>query len=90
MLGQAEHDVHVLHGLPGGALHEVVDHADDDDAPGALVHVGVDAAVVGPGHVLELRHGVAELDELLAGVEALVQLRGARRRSAAARWPACT
>src|SRR5665647_154166 len=73
VLGQAEHDVHVLHRLPRRAFHQVVDDADDDDAPGALVDVREDAAVVGAGDVLELRRRLAHLDEGLAGVEVLVQ-----------------
>src|SRR5450756_246866 len=73
VLGQAEHDVHVLHRLPRRAFHQVVDDADDDDAPGALVDVREDAAVVGAGDVLEMRRRLAHLDEGLAGVEVLVQ-----------------
>src|SRR5665647_2653900 len=74
VLGQTGHDVHVLHRLPRRALHQVVDDADDEDAPGALVDVREDAAVVGAGDVLEQRRRLAHLDEGLAGVEFLVQL----------------
>src|ERR1700728_3357516 len=29
-LGQAQHDVHVLHRLAGGTLHQIVDRRDED------------------------------------------------------------
>ena len=41
MLGQAEHDVEVLHGLARGALHQVVDDADHHEAAGAFVDVKI-------------------------------------------------
>jgi hypothetical protein len=69
---QAQHHVHVLHGLSRSALHQVVDGADDDDLAGALVDGHVDAAVVGAGDVLELRRRVADVHEGLAGVELAV------------------
>ena len=49
---EPEQDVERLHALAGGALHEVVDHADREDTAGALVEPHVDAARVAPEDVL--------------------------------------
>ena len=49
-LGQAEHEVAVLDGLPGRALAEVVDGGDDDGAAGPGVGGGLQVHAVRAGH----------------------------------------
>ena len=62
------HEVERLHGLAGGALDEVVDDADRDDPPGALVEADVDPREVAAGHGLRRRWCRPDLHERLAGV----------------------
>src|SRR5690242_12231469 len=45
-LRQAQHDVHVLHGLAGGALAEVIEHGTDDGLAVLLVAEDVDLEAV--------------------------------------------
>jgi len=52
---QAKQQVHILYGLPGRALEQVVDHTDDQKL--AFVPVEVDDALVGIHHLLEVRIG---------------------------------
>jgi hypothetical protein len=49
---QAEHQVHVLHGLAGGAFHEVVDGGEDDDLFAARGET--DVAEVGRLHPVDV------------------------------------
>src|SRR5580704_7482893 len=44
----AEHQIHVLDGLARGALHQIVDGADDDRSSGGRVELESDIAEVGP------------------------------------------
>jgi hypothetical protein len=43
---QTAHEIHVLDGLTGSPLDQVVDRRDDDDPPGSLVYGDSDIAVV--------------------------------------------
>ena len=63
-----EHQVEVLDRLRGGALPEVVDRGEDDDAAGPVVAVDGDAAVVGLPHLLHPRRALDDLDPRLAVV----------------------
>ena len=71
-LGEAEHQVQVLHGLAGGALPEVVDRGQHDHA--AADHAHVDAAAVGLADVVGARRLVGEVDEGLVLVGAAIQV----------------
>ncbi len=55
-LGEAEHEVHVLQRLAGGALDEVVDHADDDGPALDSVLEDSDEAVVAAPNVPRVRN----------------------------------
>src|SRR3546814_388404 len=50
-LRQAGHQVHVLHRLPRGALHEIVERRDDDRPPRPPVLRHADEAVVRAAHL---------------------------------------
>lgn len=46
-LGQADHQVHVLHGLAGGPFHQIVDGRQQDQPAGAGVQGPTDVAEIG-------------------------------------------
>src|SRR5918992_1194491 len=71
-LGQPEHQVEVLHGLARGALPEVVDRAEREDAVAG--HRDVDGRTVREAHVAGVGRHVEQLDERLVGVCVGVQL----------------
>src|SRR2546423_8553473 len=54
-LREAEHQVHVLHRLAGGALHQVVERGADDGARGDAVARDPDEGHVGAAHMAGLR-----------------------------------
>src|SRR5580704_19328114 len=51
----AEHQIHVLDGLAGGALHQIVDGADDNRPSGGRVELESDVAKVGAVHGAHIR-----------------------------------
>jgi hypothetical protein len=53
----AEDQIHVLDGLAGGSLHQIVDGADDDGAPGGSVELEPDIAKIGAVHNGEIGPG---------------------------------
>src|SRR5260221_359968 len=55
-VGKAEHEIHVLHGLAGGALGKVVERRADDGAAFAPVVRHPDERHVGAAHMAGLRH----------------------------------
>src|ERR687891_2219562 len=70
-LRQAQHEVEVLHGLAGGALPEVVDRAEREDAVAG--HGDVNGRPVREAHVAGVGRRVEELHEGLVRVEGGVQ-----------------
>src|SRR5690606_35841386 len=61
-LFHAEHDVHVLHRLPGRSFDQIVNGRQHDDPAGARVHPGRHVAVVGAADGFRLRHAVFAQD----------------------------
>src|SRR5690606_33664344 len=57
-LGEAVADVHGLHGLARGALHQVVDRSGDDHAVGVRVNFEADVAEIGAGEDRRFRRAV--------------------------------
>src|SRR5262249_41923502 len=53
---EAEHEVHVLHRLPGGTLDQVVEGGADDGAAFDAVRYNADEGHVRAAHVAALRH----------------------------------
>src|SRR6476469_730852 len=69
---EAQHQVEVLHALPGGALPEVVDRREGQH-PAPLLDGDVDVALVGVAHVAQAGRAVDDADEGLAGVALAVE-----------------
>ena len=72
MLVDAEHEVHVLHGLPAGALQEVVDDAGDEQLVLELLYV--DECLVGVHHLLQIQVALDVVREGCCIVELPVHL----------------
>ena len=70
---QAEHKVHILDGLPGRPLDQVIDAADNDEPPGPLVNGGVDEAEIVPQGMLGVGWEVNHPDKGLILVEVQVE-----------------
>ena len=68
---EGEQEVHVLHGLAGGAFEEIVDDGGDDEL--AVVQLQGDQALVGVDHLLEVHGAREDVREGRIGIEVLVQ-----------------
>ena len=73
---QAEHEVHVLHGLANGALQEVVDGGGDENLP--VETVDMHQGLVGVDHLLQVDGAVGVVGEGGVGVEVAVGLDNVR------------
>ena len=70
-LVHAENDVHVLHGLPGGTLAEIVYHTDDVKLPS--VFPDIQHSLVRPDDHLHVRIRIHDEGKWFSGVIVLVQ-----------------
>ena len=79
----AEHQIHVLDGLAGGALHQIVDGADDDGTAGGGVELESDVAEVGAidGGQVGQAAGLIEAHEFLGFGNGGGRCRGGPRRT---------
>src|SRR5580692_12946258 len=55
---KAEHEVHILHGLRGRALEQIIKTTDDDGALAIRGQLKTDIAIVGANRILNLRQRV--------------------------------
>ena len=69
--GEGEQEVHVLHGLAGGAFEEVVDDGGDDEL--AVMHLQGDQALVCVDHLLEVHGAREDVREGRIGIEVFIQ-----------------
>src|SRR5580698_531697 len=58
----AQHQVHVLDGLSGGALHQIVDSADDNGAAGGGIELESDIAEVGAIHARQIGQAAGRIE----------------------------
>src|SRR5438552_6078216 len=73
---QSKHDIHILHRLSRSALHQIVDHCEDDEHISATRAMDRDAAGIGGPHRARIRFASARkhIDKGLVAIAIFVEL----------------